>query len=44
MLLTLYAGFYCKLIGASSGCCLSFGEGWLRMRFDLLQEYAYGCL
>ena len=44
MLLTLYAGFYRKLIGASSGCCLSLGEGWLRMRFDLLQEYAYGCL
>jgi len=43
MLLTLYVDFYRRLGGASSGCCLSLGEGRLRMRLDLLQEYAYGC-
>lgn len=43
MLLTLYVGFYRKLIGASFVCGLSLGEGGLRMSLDLLQKYAYGC-
>lgn len=43
MLLTLYVGFYRRLGGASSGCYLSLGESRLRMRLDLLKEYAYGC-
>ena len=43
MLLTVYVGLYRRLGGACSVCGLSLGEGRLRMRLDLLQEYAYGC-
>ena len=43
MLLTEYVGFYRRVSGASFVCDLSLGEGGLRMRLDLLQEYAYGC-
>ncbi len=43
MLLTEYVSFYRRVSGASFVCGLSLGEGRLRMRLDLLQEYAYGC-
>ena len=42
MLLTLYVSFYRRLVSANSVCGLSLGEGGLRMRLDLLKEYAYG--
>ena len=42
MLLTEYVGFYRRLGDACSVWRLSLGEGGLRMRLDLLKEYAYG--